>query len=98
MERRRFLLAGIGLIGGAIAAGLGWLGGVFVEATSRWPRRTAAKWVALCKVSELKEGEPLAASIAFERLEGWYRQQVKRQFYVRKGPDGAPVVLSRRCT
>jgi len=98
MDRRRLLQAAVGALGGAIAAGLAGLGGLFAGATSRWPVRTAKEWAALCTLRELEAGEPLARSFSFVRLEGWYLETVTRQVYVTKGSSGAPVVYSRRCT
>lgn len=98
MHRRSLLTAAVAALGGSIAAGLAGLGGVFARATSRWPVRTAKDWAALCKVGELKEGEPLARSFSFVRLEGWYLEKVTRQVYVTRDARGAPVVYSRRCT
>jgi len=98
MERRGFLAAGVALIGGAIAAGLSWLGGAFVAATSRWPVRSARRWAAICRLSDLQGPDPVAASFSFRRLEGWYAATVTRQVYVTRDERGAPVVFSRRCT
>jgi Rieske Fe-S protein len=90
--------AAVAALGGAIAAGLAGLGGLFAQSTSRWPVRTAKRWAALGRLSDLKEGEPLAASFTFRRAEGWYVETVKREVYVRRDASGAPVVWSRRCT
>jgi Rieske Fe-S protein len=98
MDRRSLLTAAVAALGGAIAAGLAGLGGVFARATSRWPVRTAKEWAALCTLGELKEGEPLARSFSFVRLEGWYLETVTRQVYVTRDARGAPRVYSRRCT
>jgi Rieske Fe-S protein len=98
MDRRTMLRAAVATLGGAIAAGLAGIGGVFAQATSRWPVRSRPNWAALCRLSELKEGEPLPASFTFQRLEGWYTETVTRQVYVMKDQRGAPVVFSRRCT
>lgn len=98
MDRRGLLATGVFLLGGAIAGGLSWLGAVFVRATSRWPVRSARKWAAIARLSELQAGQPVAASFEFERIEGWYRERVTRQVYVTRDEQGRPVVLSRRCT
>jgi nitrite reductase/ring-hydroxylating ferredoxin subunit len=98
MDRRSLLTAAVAALGGSIAAGLAGLGGVFAHATSRWPVRRAKEWAALCTLGDLKEGEPLARSFSFDRLEGWYLETVTRQVYVTRGARGAPVVFSRRCT
>jgi Rieske Fe-S protein len=98
MLRRGFLTAAVVLLASAIAAGLSWLGGAFVTATSRWPRRSAKKWAAVCTLKELESGEPLATSFTFHRQEGWYTETVTRQIYVSKDEKGRPVVRSRRCT
>jgi Rieske Fe-S protein len=98
MLRRELLTTAVAAIGGAIAAGLGLLGGAIVTASARWPVRTAKKWAAVCKLSELEGGEPVATSFTFRRLEGWYVESVTRQIYVTKDGSGAPVVYARRCT
>jgi Rieske Fe-S protein len=98
MDRRTMMRAAIASLGGAIATGLAGLGGLFAQSTSRWPVRSAPQWAALCRLSDLKEGEPLAASFTFRRTEGWYVETVTRQVYVAKEGGGAPVVFSRRCT
>jgi nitrite reductase/ring-hydroxylating ferredoxin subunit len=98
MDRRTMLRAGVAALGGAIAAGLAGIGGVFAQATSRWPVRTARQWAALCRLSELEGGEPVAATFSFRRTEGWYVETVTRQVYVAKDGAGAPIVWSRRCT
>lgn len=98
MERRSILVAGVAALGGAIASGLAGLAGVFAHATSRWPARSAAQWSALCRLADLKPGEPLAASFTFRRLEGFYVETVARQVYVTRDAAGAPVVFSRRCS
>jgi nitrite reductase/ring-hydroxylating ferredoxin subunit len=85
-------------LGGAIAGGLGLLGGLFAKATSRWPARHASKWAALCRLDALADGAPLETGFSFWRVEGWYREQVKRLVYVTKDDAGAPVVFSRTCT
>lgn len=96
---RRGLLAGLAtVLGGAIVAGLGGLGALFARATSRWPTRTARKWAVLCKLSDVQDGTPLETSFAFDRVEGWYRERIKRLVYVTKDSQGAPVVFSRTCT
>lgn len=86
------------LLGGAIAGGLGLLGALFAKATSRWPARHAARFTALCRLDALQDGAPLETSFSFDRVEGWYRERVKRLVYVMKDAQGAPVVLSRSCT
>ena len=98
MLRRVFLTGLVVGLASSIAAGLSWLGGAFVTATSRWPRRSAKKWAAICTLDELKGGEPIAASFSFKRLEGWYTETVTRLVYVSKDEMGRPVVRSRRCT
>src|SRR5262245_61979612 len=98
MDRRTTLRALVAALGGAIAAGLAGLGGLFAQSTSRWPVRSRPNWAAVGRLSELKEGEPLAASFTFRRAEGWYVETVKREVYVSRDSSGAPVVHSRRCT
>ena len=98
MVRRGFVIAAVATIGGAILGGVGILVGAFVRATSRWPVRSAKKWVALCHLNELEPGKPLAASFTFQRLEGWYVEKVTRLVYVTKDEKGQPTVFSRRCT
>jgi len=97
-DRRSALKVAIAAIGGSIAAGLAGLGGLFAASTSRWPVRSAKQWSALCKVGDLKDGEPLEKSFTFQRVEGWYVETVSRQVYVTRNERGAPVVFSRRCT
>ena len=65
MFRRGFLTAGVVLIGGAITAGVGALGGLFVKVTSRWPLKSAKKWAAVCKLSDLNDTEPFESSFSF---------------------------------
>ncbi len=98
MLRRQLLTAAVAAIGGAIAGGLGLLGGAFVKATARWPVRSAKKWAAICTLADLKGDAPFATSFSFRRLEGWYVETVTRQVYVTRDGDGRPVVHSRRCT
>ena len=98
MFRRGFLTAAVGAIGAAIGGGLATLGGMFAKSTSRWPVRSASQWAAVCKLSDLASGEPFEGEFSFDRVEGWYRERVKRLIYVTKDARGAPVVFSRRCT
>ncbi len=98
MVRRGLLSLLATLLGGAIAGGLGLLGALFAKATSRWPARQAARFTALCRLDALQDGTPLATGFSFDRVEGWYRERVKRLVYVMKDAQGAPVVLSRSCT
>lgn len=98
MLRRGLLGLLATLLGGAITGALGLLGALFAKATSRWPARHATKWAALCRQDALVDGAPLETSFSFDRVEGWYRERVKRLVYVAKDGAGAPVVFSRTCT
>jgi menaquinol-cytochrome c reductase iron-sulfur subunit len=98
MFRRGLLSLLATVLGGAVAAGLGLLGALFAKATARWPARSATRWAALCRLDALVDGTPLETSFSFDRVEGWYRERVKRLVYVAKDGTGAPVVFSRTCT
>jgi menaquinol-cytochrome c reductase iron-sulfur subunit len=98
MRRRTLLQALVVTLGTALAGALGWLAALFGISSAQGRPSGSRKWVALCSLAEIPEKEPLARSFRFQRLEGWYWQEVTRQVYVGRDRQGAPVVFSRRCT
>jgi len=97
MQRRTILkfLTGMGVL---VASGLAALGAVFAISSSRWRKTGEPPWVPLCSVEEIPDAEPLARSFRFQRMEGWYWQEVERLLYVTRLSTGEPVVFSRTCT
>jgi Rieske Fe-S protein len=82
VSRRTFLAAGIGVISGAIAIGLGGAALTSIGAPAITNKREG-KWVDAANVADLKQGEFNQLSITYDAKDGWLEGKVKQLVYVK---------------
>lgn len=96
MTRRRFLEAGIGVITGAIAVGIGGAALTFVSAPAVTNRREG-KWIEAGSVDELTPGQFNKVGIVYDAKDGWLEGKVKQLVYVKINGEEV-FALSATCT
>ena len=82
MSRRKFLAAGIGVISGTIALGMGGAALTSISAPAVTNKREG-KWVEACDCTELKPGEFNQLSITYDARDGWLNGKIKQLVYVK---------------
>jgi len=82
MSRRKFLSAGIGVIGGTIAIGLGGAAMVSIAAPTV-TNRQEGKWVEAGNVAEMAAGKFNQINLTYDAKDGWMEGKFKMLAYVR---------------
>ncbi len=82
MSRRTFLAAGIGVISGTIALGVGGASLTSIGAPAVTNKREG-KWVEACNCTDLKPGEFNQLSITYDAKDGWLQGKMKQLVYVK---------------
>ena len=96
MTRRKFLIAGIGVISGAIAVGVGGPALTSIGAPAVTNRREG-KWVAAAAAADLTPGQFNQLSITYEAKDGWLEGKIKQLVYVKVSGDDI-LALSATCS
>lgn len=96
VSRRKFLEAGIFVISGAIALGVGGSALTSIGAPAVTNKREG-KWVDVGSSEEFKPGEFQKVSIVFDDKDGWLEDKFKMLAYVRVEPEGI-FALSATCS
>jgi Rieske Fe-S protein len=95
MSRRKFFAAGIGVISGAIAVGVGGLALTSIGAPAVTNKREG-KWVEAASVVDLTPGEFNQLSITYDAKDGWLEDKVKQLVYVKIAGEDI-LALSATC-
>jgi Rieske Fe-S protein len=82
VSRRKFLTAGIGVISGAIALGVGGAAVMSIGAPAVTNKREG-KWVEACNCADLKTGEFNQLSITYDAKDAWLDGKIKQLVYVK---------------
>ncbi|HAK87818.1 MAG TPA: hypothetical protein DHV16_09420 [Nitrospiraceae bacterium] len=96
VTRRKFLEAGIGVITGAIAVGLGGTALTSIGAPAITNKREG-KWVEAGNASELADGQFHKIGITYDAKDGWLEGKVKQLVYVKVNGEEV-FALSATCT
>jgi Rieske Fe-S protein len=96
MTRRRFLVAGIGVITGAIAVGTGGAALTSIGAPAITNRREG-KWIEAGSAEELAPGQFNRVSVVYDAKDGWLEGKVKQLVYVKINGEEV-IALSAACT
>lgn len=95
MTRRKFLEAGIGVVTGTIAIGLGGAAITAIGAPAV-TNKLEGKWVEAGNAADLTAGQFNKLSITFDAKDGWLDGKIKQLVYVK--PDGNDILaLSATC-
>jgi len=95
VSRRKFLIAGIGAISGAIALGVGGAAVTSIGAPAITNKREG-KWVEACNCADLKPGEFNQLSITYDAKDAWLDGKIKQLVYVKVTGDDI-LALSATC-
>lgn len=82
VSRRKFLIAGIGAISGAIALGVGGAAVTSIGAPAITNKREG-KWVEAANSADLKSGEFNQLSITYDAKDAWLDGKFKQLVYVK---------------
>lgn len=96
MTRRRFLEAGIGMITGAIAVGIGGAALTSIGAPAVTNKRKG-KWIEAGSVADLVQGQFNKVGIIYDAKDGWLEGKVKQLVYVKVSGEEV-FALSATCT
>lgn len=96
MTRRRFLEAGIGVITGAIAVGIGGAALISIGAPAITNRREE-KWIEAGSVEELAAGQFNRVGLVYDAKDGWLEGKIKQLVYVKINGEDV-IALSATCT
>ncbi|MFZ6008287.1 MAG: ubiquinol-cytochrome c reductase iron-sulfur subunit [Nitrospirota bacterium] len=96
MTRRRFLGAGIGVITGAIAVGIGGAALTSIGAPAITNRREG-KWIEAGSAEEIAPGQFNRVSVVYDAKDGWLEGKVKQLVYVKINGEEV-IALSAACT
>jgi menaquinol-cytochrome c reductase iron-sulfur subunit len=95
VSRRKFLIAGLGVISGAIALGVGGAAVTSIGAPAMTNKREG-KWVEACNCTDLKAGEFNQLSITYDAKDAWLDGKIKQLVYVKVAGDDI-LALSATC-
>ncbi len=95
MTRRKFLTAGIGIISGTIALGVGGAALTSIGAPAVTNKRQG-KWVEAGNTADLKPTEFNQLSITYDAKDGWLDGKIKQLVYVKVNGDDI-LALSATC-
>lgn len=96
MTRRQLLEAGIGVITGVIAVGIGGAALTSIGAPAITNRREG-KWIEAAKVEELMPGQFNKVSVIYDAKDGWLEGKVKQLVYVKINGEDV-FALSATCS
>lgn len=96
MSRRKFLIAGIGVISGSIALGVGGAALTSIGSPAMTNKREG-KWVDAGNAADLKPGEFSQICITFDAKDAWLDAKCKQLVYVKMTGEDI-LVLSATCS
>jgi len=96
ITRRRFLEAGIGVITGAIAVGIGGIALTSIGAPAVTNKREG-KWIEAGNVADLVQGQFNKIGIVYDAKDGWLEGKVKQLVYVKLNGEEV-FALSATCS